>query len=122
MLANAFKGTPTRFCLFSFTSDWLFPTRESREIVHALNAAAANVSFVEVESDKGHDAFLLDEPEMFRTLAGFLKGGRRGARPEGRAVSVAAIRVDLQLIADMVDPATARSTSAAATAPCSPIW
>jgi homoserine O-acetyltransferase len=42
--------------------------------VHALNAAAANVSFVEVESDKGHDAFLLDEPEMFRTLAGFLQG------------------------------------------------
>jgi homoserine O-acetyltransferase/O-succinyltransferase len=74
VLANAFKGTPTRFCLFSFTSDWLFPTRESREIVHALNAAAANVSFVEIESDKGHDAFLLDEPEMFRTLAGFLKG------------------------------------------------
>ena len=74
VLANAFKGTATRFCLMSFTSDWLFPTRESREIVHALNAAAANVSFVEVASDKGHDAFLLDEPEMFRTLSGFLKG------------------------------------------------
>ncbi len=74
VLANAFRGTATRFCLVSFTSDWLFPTRESREIVHALNAAAANVSFVEVESDKGHDAFLLDEPEMFRTLQGFLKG------------------------------------------------
>ena len=74
VLATAFRGTPTRYCLMSFTSDWLFPTRESREIVHALNAAAANVSFVEVESDKGHDAFLLEEPEMFRTLAGFLKG------------------------------------------------
>jgi homoserine O-acetyltransferase len=74
VLAKAFTGTATRFCLVSFTSDWLFPTRESREIVHALNAAAANVSFVEIESDKGHDAFLLDEPEMFRTLAGFLKG------------------------------------------------
>ena len=74
VLANAFKGTATRFCLMSFTSDWLFPTRESRAVVHALNAAAANVSFVEVESDKGHDAFLLDEPEMFRTLSGFLKG------------------------------------------------
>jgi homoserine O-acetyltransferase/O-succinyltransferase len=74
VLANAFKGSPTRFCVMSFTSDWLFPTRESRVIVHALNAAAANVSFVEIESDKGHDAFLLDEPEMFRTLAGFLKG------------------------------------------------
>ena len=74
VLARAFKGSATRFCLMSFTSDWLFPTRESRAVVHALNAAAANVSFVEVESDKGHDAFLLDEPEMFRTLAGFLQG------------------------------------------------
>jgi homoserine O-acetyltransferase len=74
VLANAFKGTATRFCSISFTSDWLFPTRENRAIVHALNAAAANVSFVEVETDKGHDAFLLDEPEMFRTLQGFLQG------------------------------------------------
>ncbi len=72
VLANAFRGTKTRFCVVSFTSDWLYPTRESREIVHALNAVAANVSFVEVESDKGHDAFLLDEPELFATVRGFL--------------------------------------------------
>jgi homoserine O-acetyltransferase len=37
-----------------------------------LNAAGANVSFVEIESDRGHDAFLLDEPELFDTLRGFL--------------------------------------------------
>jgi homoserine O-acetyltransferase len=73
-LANAFRGTPVRFCVISFTSDWLFPTRESRSVVHALNAVAANVSFVEIESDKGHDAFLLDEPEMHDTLIGFLDG------------------------------------------------
>ncbi len=73
-LANAFKGTRTRFCVVSFTSDWLFPTRESRAIVHALNAAAANVSFVEIESDKGHDAFLLEEPELFAVMRGFLNG------------------------------------------------
>jgi homoserine O-acetyltransferase len=73
-LAEAFRGTPVRFCVISFTSDWLFPTRESRSIVHALNAVAANVSFVEVESDKGHDAFLLDEPEFHATLSGFLDG------------------------------------------------
>jgi homoserine O-acetyltransferase len=73
-LANAFRATPTRFCVISFTSDWLFPTAESREIVHALNAAAANVSFVEIETDKGHDAFLLEEPEFFATLRGFLAG------------------------------------------------
>ena len=74
VLANAFKGTKTRFCLVSFTSDWLFPTPESRAVVHALNAVAANVSFCEIESDKGHDAFLLEEPEMFAVLGGFLKG------------------------------------------------
>jgi len=71
---NAFRNTPVRFCLVSFTSDWLFPTSESRAIVHALNAVAANVSFVEIESDKGHDAFLLEEPEFFATLRGFLDG------------------------------------------------
>jgi homoserine O-acetyltransferase len=74
VLAKAFRDTRTRFCVISFTSDWLFPTPESREVVHALNAVAANVSFVEIESDKGHDAFLLDEPELFATLRGFLAG------------------------------------------------
>lgn len=71
-LANAFVGTKTRFCVVSFTSDWLFPTEESRQVVQALNAVAANVSFVEIETDKGHDAFLLDEPELFDTISGFL--------------------------------------------------
>jgi homoserine O-acetyltransferase/O-succinyltransferase len=73
-LPRAFKDTRTRFCLISFTSDWLFPTSESRAVVHALNAVAASVSFVEIESDKGHDAFLLDEPELFAVLGGFLNG------------------------------------------------
>jgi homoserine O-acetyltransferase len=73
-LSAAFRGTRTRFCLISFSSDWLFPTAESRAIARALNRAAANVSFVEIESDKGHDAFLLDEPDFHRTLTGFLSG------------------------------------------------
>jgi len=74
VLAEAFKGTQVRFCLISFSSDWLFPTAESKTIVRALNAVAANVSFVEVDSDKGHDAFLLDEPEFHQTLEGFIAG------------------------------------------------
>ncbi len=80
VLANAFRGAETRFCIISFTSDWLYPTPENRAIVRALAAVAANVSFVEVVSDKGHDAFLLDEPDMFETLRGFLSGAaaRRG--------------------------------------------
>ena len=74
VLANAFKGTPTRFCVISFTSDWLFPTSESRAIVHALNASSARVSFAEIVTDKGHDAFLLEEPELFGIVRGFLDG------------------------------------------------
>ncbi len=83
VLANAFRGTKTRFCVVSFTSDWLYPTRESKEIVQALNAVAANVSFVEIESDKGHDAFLLEEPELFATMRGFLgsAAAKRGLLP-----------------------------------------
>jgi homoserine O-acetyltransferase len=84
VLANAFRDTKTRFCVISFTSDWLFPTSESRTIVHALNAVAANVSFVEIEADRGHDTFLLDEPELFATLAGFLDScaRHRGLPPQ----------------------------------------
>jgi len=84
VLANAFKNTPTRFCVVSFTSDWLFPTSESREIVHALNASSARVSFAEIVTDKGHDAFLLDEPELFAIVRGFLDGAgkARGLSPK----------------------------------------
>jgi homoserine O-acetyltransferase len=78
-LSAAFQGTRTRFCVVSFSSDWLFPTAESRAVARALNKAAANVSFVEVTSDKGHDAFLLDEPDLHRILAGFLDGCARHA-------------------------------------------
>ncbi|MCA0449985.1 MAG: homoserine O-acetyltransferase [Proteobacteria bacterium] len=74
VLANAFKDTPTRFCVISFTSDWLFPTPDSRATVHALNAGGARVSFAEIVTDKGHDAFLLDEPELFAIVRGFLDG------------------------------------------------
>jgi homoserine O-acetyltransferase len=77
VLANAFKHTPTRFCVISFTSDWLFPTVDSRAIVHALNAGGARVSFAEIVTDKGHDAFLLEEPELFAIVRGFLEGAAR---------------------------------------------
>jgi homoserine O-acetyltransferase len=76
-VANAFRGTDTRFCVVSFTSDWLFPTSESRAIVHALNASSARVSFAEIVTDKGHDAFLLDEPELFAIVRGFLEGNAK---------------------------------------------
>ena len=80
-LAEAFRGSKTRFCIISFTSDWLFPTVENKRVAHALNATAATVSFVEIQTDRGHDAFLLDEPEMFATVRGFLNavGAKVGA-------------------------------------------
>ncbi|UZK65295.1 homoserine O-acetyltransferase MetX [Sphingomonas sp. M1-B02] len=74
-LANAFKAGGPRFCLVSFDTDWLYPTRESRTIVHALNAAGAPVSFVELSSPFGHDAFLLESPELDRVMRGFLGAG-----------------------------------------------
>ncbi|WP_432201797.1 homoserine O-acetyltransferase MetX [Erythrobacter sp. W53] len=77
-LAQAFAGhdggNGTRFCLVSFDTDWLYPTSESRHIVHALNAAGAPVSFVELSAPYGHDSFLLDVPALDRVVKGFLDG------------------------------------------------
>ncbi|MFM8499870.1 MAG: homoserine O-acetyltransferase [Chakrabartia sp.] len=74
-LANAFRGSATRFCVVSFDTDWLYPTSESRNIVHALNAGGAPVSFMELSAPFGHDSFLLDVPELDRVVDGFLTAG-----------------------------------------------
>lgn len=72
-LADAFKAAAhVRCCVISFSSDWLYPTSENKSIAHAMNAAGVRVSFAEIESPHGHDAFLLDEPEMDQMLAGFV--------------------------------------------------
>ena len=61
------------YLIISFTSDWLFPTIENTEIVNKLNYFKRNVSFAEIETDKGHDSFLLDEPDLDLTIKGFLE-------------------------------------------------
>ena len=71
-LSNAFKNTKAKFFVISFTSDWLYPTQENKDIVIALNAIGANVGFVEIKSDKGHDSFLLDVPDFLKALKNFL--------------------------------------------------
>ncbi len=77
VLAEAFRpARDVTFCVLSFTSDWLYPTAESRHIVRSLNAAGARTSFLEIDSDKGHDAFLLDEPVMDGALHGFFASVR----------------------------------------------
>ena len=75
-LEYAFKNNPSKWLLISFTSDWLFPTSESKLLVNALASNACNVSFVEIDSDRGHDSFLLKIPRLYSILRGFLAGAR----------------------------------------------
>ena len=138
-LANAFRGTPTRFCVISFTSDWLFPTAESRAIVHALNAAGARVSFAEITTDKGHDAFLLDEPELFGDRARLSRTAAQARGLPAAADDAVAAQHDLTMAEAARGPGGSRvdlagrrrhggaaaracSTSAAATANCCGFW
>ncbi len=72
-LSKAFEKSKTKFFIISFTSDWLYPTSENRDIVIALNAIGADVGFVEIKSDKGHDSFLLNVPDFLDTLKNYLK-------------------------------------------------
>lgn len=84
VLARAFQGTETRFCILSFTSDWLYTTDESRHMVRSLNAVGARVSHADIDMDKGHDSFLLECAEMNAVVRGFLKsewGVMAGQRP-----------------------------------------
>ena len=62
-----------KFLVISFTSDWLFPTSENKAIVKILNYLSRQVSFTEIETDKGHDSFLLEEPELDYVIKGFLE-------------------------------------------------
>ena len=73
-LADAFDGTSARFCIVSFDTDWLYPTAESRHVVHALNAAGAKVSFVELSAPNGHDSFLLEHAQLDDVVKGFVDG------------------------------------------------
>ncbi len=71
-LSKAFEKSKTKFFIISFTSDWLYPTPENREIVIALNAIGNDVGFAEITSDKGHDSFLLDVPDFLNAVKNFL--------------------------------------------------
>ena len=71
-LIEAFKKTKSKVLCISFTSDWLYPTSENKKIVKTLNALGIDVSFLEIETENGHDSFLLNEPEFFDALDGFI--------------------------------------------------
>jgi homoserine O-acetyltransferase len=71
-LIDAFEFVDSRFLVLSFSGDWLFPTYQSQDIVRALHANAVPASFCEIESDYGHDVFLLDHPALNKIIRGFL--------------------------------------------------
>ena len=83
-LSKAFEDTKTKFFIISFTSDWLYPTQENKDIVIALNAIGADVGFIEIESDKGHDSFLLDVPDFLKAFKNFLDKSYIGKNDEIR--------------------------------------
>lgn len=73
-LSDAFKNSQSiRFLILSFSTDWLYPTTEAMQLVRALNIAGAPVSFTEIQSNRGHDAFLLEIPEYVSCLRGFFE-------------------------------------------------
>ncbi len=86
-LSNAFQGGTTRHGVFAFTSDWRYPVEESREIARGLIAAGAEASFVEIRTERGHDAYLADEPAFEAALTGFIDSAAasRGLALQGGA-------------------------------------
>lgn len=70
---EAFSKTEAKFLVVSFTSDWLYPTYQSKEIVSALKKNGRDVSFLEIEAEWGHDAFLLPSERLTELLRGFLE-------------------------------------------------
>jgi len=79
-IENAFANTNARFLIMSFSSDWLFPTRQAKELVRALSKLGKDVSFLEIKSPYGHDAFLLEADVQTKVIKSFLRtdGGEDG--------------------------------------------
>ncbi|MCU0846491.1 MAG: homoserine O-acetyltransferase [Spirochaetes bacterium] len=71
-LINAFENVSANFLVISFTSDWLYPSSQSREIVHALRVNEKNVIYTDIETDRGHDAFLIENPALKKNITNFL--------------------------------------------------
>ena len=72
-LEDCFTRGDTRFLVLSFTSDWLYPSYQSQEIVRALRSRNRDVAYIELESNYGHDAFLLEAGEQTSLIRGFLE-------------------------------------------------
>jgi homoserine O-acetyltransferase/O-succinyltransferase len=78
-LEQALGGVKAKFLVISFSSDWLFPSYQSKEIVSALRRVGAQAIYTEIQTDYGHDAFLLESEQLGSLITNFLSHGRRGA-------------------------------------------
>ncbi len=72
VLSKAFKDVKAKFCVISFSDDWLFPTAESKKLSQALAISGADVSFLEITGTAGHDSFLVENAALKETVSGFL--------------------------------------------------
>ncbi|MFO7760863.1 MAG: homoserine O-acetyltransferase [Desulfobia sp.] len=70
---KAFSRAKAKFLVISFTSDWLYPTYQSKSIVKAMKKNGLDVSFLEIKADCGHDAFLIPNDKLINLIRGFLK-------------------------------------------------
>jgi len=115
-LANTLGNVQADFLVISFSSDWLFPTQQARQIVDALLARRKCVSYCEINSRWGHDAFLLEPEVLGRLIAGFLASVRgrpviendTDVQPYGQATTVAPVwtrrRADYDRIEELIEP------------------
>jgi homoserine O-acetyltransferase len=78
-LEQAFANVLAKFLVISFSSDWLFPSHQSKAIVSALRRVGAEAIYTEIQTDYGHDAFLLESVQLSSLISNFLSHGRRGA-------------------------------------------
>ncbi len=84
-LSEAFAKALARFLVVSYDSDWLYPTPQSKEIVHSLLSAGKHASYIELHSSKGHDAFLIDIEQLEALVRPFLERTLEEIRVEASA-------------------------------------
>ncbi len=73
VLSDAFRNVKSKFCIISFSDDWLFPTAESKKLTQALAISGVDVSFLEIAGTAGHDSFLVENAALKETIAGFIR-------------------------------------------------
>ena len=71
-LNKVFKGLKAKFLIITFTSDWLYPSYQSKDIVKAMKANDVDVSFIEIETSYGHDSFLVEIDGQSRLVSHYL--------------------------------------------------